>query len=162
MAFELPAFKYVREGIEACLEAGETLQFFALGTTKGVLLLQLAGGAFGVFGGLSGGVATGASSGAREFIVGLTDKRVLLVEVKQWGFDFFAPHGAVKQRGEVLFIAFNELKSVEYKRGLVNSTLVFNLPEKSVSFVFEKTPWISRAVELGKQLEARIPTSPPA
>ncbi len=153
MKFEHPLVKPAqKKGIEPCLETGEVLQYFSQGTTKrvvGLQLLGIVGYAVGWIGALVAGAAETASiynNRSKEFIIALTDKRVLLIQ-------FELPYN---KPGEVIFIAFNELKSVEYSRGFASSKLTFTLSGKELSFVFEKTPWITRALELGRMIESRI------
>ncbi len=120
--------RYLREGIQPFVEQGETLRQIVLGTNKASFGKEVFFGALGQVGGIAGalisGVGESAKEGKKELIVGLTDRRLLLVEVTEWGFDFLLASGAptvpgpVKQTGEVGSITLSDI--------IANSKLIYD------------------------------------
>jgi hypothetical protein len=156
--------RYLREGIQPFIEQGETLRCVVLGTNKATFGKEVFFGAVGqgiggVAGSLLEGVGKAASEGKKDLIVGLTDRRLLLVEVLEWGFDFAlslgAPtlRGAVKRTGEVQAIALADIKGQEYKKkGSFESMLLIDLPNGKMPLAFEKLHWVGRATDMVKMM----------
>jgi len=156
---------YLRQGIQPFIEPGETLRYVVLGTNKASFGKEVFFGAIGqgigsIAGSLVEGVGKAASEGKKDLIVGLTDRRLLLVEVLQWGSDFLlamgAPTlpGAVKRAGKAQAIVLADIKGLEYKkRGSFESTLIIDLSNGKISLDFEKLHWVDRATEMVKQMQ---------
>lgn len=158
--------RYLREGIQPFLEQGETLRFVTLGTNKAsfgmeVLFGSIGQGIGGVAGAMLEGVGEAAAEGKKDLIVGWTDRRLLLVEVLEWGLDFLlalgAPTlpGAVKRTGKVQAISLADIKDLTYKKkGLFESILLIDLPGGKMPLVFEKLHWVGRATEMVKLMQS--------
>jgi hypothetical protein len=166
MAREGKPERYLRQGIQPFIEQGETLRYVTLGTNKASFGLEVFFGSMGqgiggVVGSLMEGVGEAASKGKKDLLVGLTDRRLLLVEVLEWGFDFLlslgAPTlpGAVKRTGKAHAIALTNIKGLEYKKkGSFESVLLIDLPDGKMPLAFEKLHWVGRATEMVKLLQS--------
>lgn len=165
MAREGKPERYLREGIHPFIEQGEVLRYVILGTNKSTIGMETLFGALGQVGGVVGaalgGIGEAATEGKKDYIVGLTDRRLLFVEVQEWGFDFLlslgAPTlpGAVKQTGAARSIALTDIKGLEYKKkGSFESTLLIDLSSGKTPIAFEKLHWVGRATEMVKLMKS--------
>jgi hypothetical protein len=165
MAREGKPERYLRDGIQPFIEQGEALRYVTLGTNKSTMGMEVFFGTLGQVGGVVGaalgGIGDAAGEGKKTYIVGLTDRRLLLVEVQEWGFDFLlslgAPTlpGAVKRTGTVRSIALTDIKGLQYKKkGSFESMLLIDLSTGKTSLAFEKLHWVGRATEMVKLMKS--------
>jgi len=101
----------------------------------------------GIVGGVIGDSITGR--GKKVFIVGLTDRRLILVEVSKWKF-----FGGVKQTGDVQLVALADIKNVQYKKqGPFQGALTVETSVGKMTLAFEKLPVVTRATEMFGMLQ---------
>jgi hypothetical protein len=132
MAQESKKEQQVREAIEVHLEPGETLRHFTWGGTKST---SAAWFLFGIIG------AALAKRGQKSFFVGLTDRRLVLVEVQ-----------GQTPADEVQSIPLEDVKGLEYKRGLYSGSLNIHLSADKMALHFDSRPWFPRAQQMAKML----------
>ncbi len=86
--------------------------------------------------------AIGAALARRDqpgFYVGLTNKRIILVEVK-----------GRSATGEVYSIPLSDIKGLHYKRGASTGTLDIHLTADTLQLSFDSKPWYPRAQNMSK------------
>lgn len=121
----------VRESITSHLAPDETLREFTWGTTEGSL-----SAAYFLFGAL-GAALTGQDQPG--FFVGLTDKRLILIEVK-----------GKTPTGEVHSISISDIKGLQYRSSGSSGNLNVQLSADILHLVFDRRPWWSRAKNMAK------------
>lgn len=132
MAREGKAERQVREAIEAHLEPGEILQHFTWGGTKSTSAAWFLFGAIG---------AALAKRGQQSFFIGLTDRRLLMLEVQGK-----TPTDVVQS------IPLEDIKGLQYKRGPYSGSLHIHLPADTMVLHFDSRPWFPRAQQMAKML----------
>ena len=132
MARESKKEQQVREAIEVHLESDETLRHFTWGGTKSTSAAWFLFGAIG---------AALAKRGQKSFFVGLTDRRLILVEVQ-----------GQTPGDEVQSIPLEDINGLEYKRGLYSGTLNIHLSADKMALHFDSRPWFPRAQQMAKML----------
>lgn len=132
MARENKMERQIRETLETHLKSGETLQHFTWGSTKSASATYFL---FGVIG------AALAKRGQTGYFVGLTDRRLLLVEEKGK-----TPTGSVQS------IPLADIKGMQYKRGLYSGGLNIHLTADKMTLNFDSRPWFPRAQQMAKML----------
>jgi PH (Pleckstrin Homology) domain-containing protein len=73
------------------------------------------------------------------FYIGLTNKRIILVEVK-----------GRSATGEVYSIPLADIKGLHYKRGASTGTLDIHLTADKLQLNFDRKPWYPRAQNMSK------------
>ncbi len=131
MARESKVEVEVREAITSHLTPGETLQEFTWGATE-----RSFSAAYFLFGAL-GAALTGQNQSG--FFVGLTNKRLILMEVK-----------GKTPTGEVHSISANDIKGLQYRSSGTTGNLNVHLSADTLQLVFDKRPWWPRAKEMAK------------
>ena len=126
MARESKAEIEVRESITSHLAPDETLREFTRGTTEGSI-----SAAYFLFGAL-GAFFTGQNQPG--FFIGLTDKRLILVEVK-----------GKTPTGEVHSISTSDIKGLQYRSSGTTGNLGVHLSADILQLIFDKRPWWPRA-----------------
>lgn len=116
----------VRDAIARHLLPNETLREFSRGTTEGSI-----SAAYFLFGAL-GAALTGQNQ--LGFFVGLTDKRLILIEVK-----------GKTPTGEVHSILTSDIKGLQYRSSGTTGNLNVHLSADILKLVFDKRPWWPRA-----------------
>lgn len=116
----------VRESIARHLAPGETLHEFTRGTTEGSI-----SAAYFLFGAL-GAALTGRNEPG--YFIGLTDKRLILIEVK-----------GKTPTGEVHSISTSDIKGLQYRSSGTTGNLNVHLSADTLKLVFDKRPWWPRA-----------------
>ena len=133
MAGESKAEIEVRESITKHLTPNETLREFTWGTTEASI-----SAVYFLFGAL-GAALTGQKRPG--FYVGLTDKRLILVEVK-----------GKTPTGEVHSISTNDIKGLQYRSSGSSGNLNVHLSADILQLIFDKRPWWSRAKNMANIL----------
>lgn len=121
----------VRELITSHLAPNETLREFSWGTTERSITA-----AYFLFGALGAALA---GQGQRGYFVGLTDKRLVLVEVK-----------GKTPTGEVHNVSISDIKGLEYRSSGATGNLHVHLSADTLQIIFDKRPWWSRAKNMAK------------
>lgn len=127
MARESKTEVAVRESITNHLAANERLREFTWGKTENSI-----SAAYLLFGALAGQNQLG-------YFVGLTDKRLILIEVK-----------GKTPTGEVYNIAMSDIKGLQYHRGSTNGKLNVHLSADILQLIFDKRPWWPRAKNMAQ------------
>lgn len=130
MARESKAEIEVRESITKYLTPNETLCEFSWGTREESL-----SAIYFLFGAIGAALA-GSQIG---YFVGLTDKRLILVEVKRK-----MPTGAVYN------IAVSDIKGLQYRSSGTAGNLNVHLSADTLKLIFDRRPWWSRAKNMAK------------
>lgn len=130
MARESVAEIQVRESIAGHMGPDETLREYTWGARDSSSV------AYFFFGAIGAALARRDQPG---FYIGLTDKRLILVEVR----------GKVPT-GEVYSILTNDIKGLNYKRGPYSGTLNVHLSADALALHFDKKPWYPRAQNMAK------------
>jgi len=120
----------VRESITKHLAPNEILREFTWGAKESGSM------AFFFFGHLGAALANHDQPG---FLIGLTDKRIILVEVR-----------GKTPTGEVHNISLNDIKGFSYKRGPYSGTLNMHLTADTFQLNFDSRPWYPRAQNISK------------
>jgi hypothetical protein len=131
MARESKSEIQVRESITKYLSPNETLCEFSWGTKEESLSLI-----YFFFGALGAAFDRGNQT---SFFVGLTDKRLILVEVKRK-----IPTGAVYN------IAISDIKGLQYRSSGTTGNLNIHLSADILKLMFDRRPWWSRAKNMAK------------
>lgn len=131
MARESKAETGVRESITKYLNANETLCEYSWGTKEESLSVI-----YFLFGALGAAFDRGNQT---SFFVGLTDKRLILVEVKRK-----MPTGAVYN------IAISDIKGLQYRSSGTTGNLNIHLSADILKLMFDRRPWWSRAKNMAK------------
>ena len=126
MAQESKVETEVRESIAHHLAPNETLREYTWGTTEGSL-----SAAYFLFGAL-GAALTGQNRPG--FFVGLSDRRLILMEVK-----------GKMPTGEVHSISVRDIKGLQYRSSGTAGNLNVHLTADILHLIFDKRPWWSRA-----------------
>ena len=126
MARESKAEISVRESITNHLTPNETLREFSWGSTE-----KSISAAYFLFGALGAALA---GQDQRGYFVGLSDKRLILVEVK-----------GKTPTGEVHSILVGDIKGLQYRSSGATGSLNVHLSADILQLVFDKRPWWSRA-----------------
>jgi hypothetical protein len=121
----------VREAITSYLAPNETLHEFSWGTKEGSM--SAAYFLFGIIG------AALAGNNQLGYFVGLTDKRLILVEVK-----------GQTQTGEVHSISVSDIKGLKYGSSGSAGNLKVHLSADVLQLIFDKRPWWGRAKNMAK------------
>jgi len=121
----------VRESITSHLAPDETLREFTWGTTEGSI-----SAAYFLFGAL-GAALTGQNRPG--FFIGLTDKRLILMEVK-----------GKAPTGEVHSISISDIKGLQYRSSGTTGNLNVHLSADILQLIFDKRPWWPRAKNMAK------------
>jgi len=121
----------VRESITSHLAPNETLREFSWGTTE-----RSISAAYFLFGALGAALA---GQDQRGYFVGLTDKRLVLVEVK-----------GKTPTGEVHGISVGDIKGLKYRSSGTAGNLNVHLSADTLLLIFDKRPWWSRAKNMAK------------
>lgn len=116
----------VRDAIARHLAPGETLHGFTWGKTEASV-----SAAYFLFGAL-GAALTGQNEPG--FFIGLTDKRLILMEVK-----------GKTPTGEVHSISTSDIKGLQYRSGGTAGNLNVHLSADILKLTFDKRPWWPRA-----------------
>jgi hypothetical protein len=131
MARESKVEVAVRESITSHLVPNEILHEFSWGTTE-----RSISAAYFLFGALGAALA---GQDQRGYYVGLTDKRLILVEVK-----------GKLPTGEVLSISTGDIKGLQYRSSGAAGNLNVHLSADTLLLIFDKRPWWSRAKNMAK------------
>jgi len=132
MAKESKAEREVREALTAHLEPGETLREFSRGGK------QSTSAAWFFFGAIGAAIARGSQPG---YMIGLTDKRLILVDVK-----------GAKPTGPIQCLPLSDIKSMKFKRGLYSGNLEIELAADKMKLSFDSRPWFPRAINMAKMM----------
>jgi hypothetical protein len=132
MAHESKAEREVRESIAMHLAPAETLREFTWGAKNSTSV------AFFFFGFLGAALAKRNQPG---FFIGLTDKRVILVEVK-----------GKTSTGDVHNISLSDIKGFRYNRGPYSGTLNIHLTADTLQLNFDSKPWYPRAQNMAQMM----------
>lgn len=130
MARESKAEREVRESITGRLDPGETLREFTRGGTQST---SAAWFFFGVIG------AALARRNQLGYFVGLTDKRLILLEVK-----------GKMLTGNVQSIPVTDIRGLHYSKGLYSGSLNIHLAADVMKLNFDNRPWYPRAQQMAK------------
>ena len=133
MSRESKAEIEVRESISRCLGPNETLREYSWGSKEGSTSTM-----YFLFGALGAALMGQSQSG---FFTGLTDKRLMLIEVK----------GKIPT-GEVLSIAIADIRGLQYRSSGSAGFLHVYLSADVLRLVFDKRPWWGRAKNMAKML----------
>jgi len=131
MARESKAEISIRESITGHLTPNETLREYSWGTTE-----RSFSAAYFLFGALGAALS---SQNQRGFFVGLTDKRLILVEVT-----------GKTPTGEVHNISTRDIKGLQYRSSGTAGKLNVHLSADTLELIFDKRPWWSRAKNMAK------------
>jgi hypothetical protein len=131
MAKESKAEIEVRESITKYLNPNETLCEYSWGTKEESL-----SAIYFLFGAIGAALAR---SDQNSFFIGLTDKRLILVEVKGK-----TPTGAVYS------IAASDIKGLQYRNAGYTGNLNVHLSADVLRLIFDKRPWWNRAKNMAK------------
>lgn len=131
MARESKAEIQVRESITKYLNPSETLCEFSWGTREESL-----SGIYFLFGAIGAAIARNDQN---SFYIGLTDKRLILIEVKRK-----LPTGAVYS------IATSDIKGLQYRSAGYTGNLNVHLSADTLKLIFDKRPWWNRAKNMAK------------
>lgn len=131
MARESKLETEVRESISSHLAPNETLREYTWGTKEGSM-----SAAYFLFGALGAAMAGQNQSG---FFIGLTDKRLLLMEVK----------GKVPT-GEAHTISISDIKGLQYRSSGTAGNLRVHLSADILHLIFDRRPWWGRAKNMAK------------
>ena len=134
MAGESKAEREVRKSIMTYLAPDETLREFTRVETKS---LSISVAYF--FSLIIGEIL--AQRYQTGYFVGLTDKRLILVEFK-----------GKTPTGNVQSIPLSDIKGLLYNRGLVVGNLEIHRTTETIKFDFEVSPWYQRAINMAKLL----------
>lgn len=132
MARESKKEQQARAVIEAHLEPGEMLRQYTWGGAKSTSAAWFLFGALG---------AALSKRGQKTYFVGLTDRRLVLVEGK-----------GQTATGETLGIPLEEVKGLKYKRGMYSGSLNIHLSADTMALHFDSRPWFPRAQQMAKLL----------
>ncbi len=124
----------VRESITKQLIPNETLREFSWGTQEASM--SAAYFLFGVIG------AALARQDQKGFHIGLSDRRLILVEVK-----------GKMPTGEVHSISISDIKGLQYRNSGSSGNLNVHLSADILRLIFDRRPWWSRA----KNMAALMP-----
>ena len=130
MARESKSETEVRQLITNHLAPNEALREFTWGAKNSTSV------AIFFFGHLAAALAKYDQPG---FFIGLTDKRLILVEVK----------GKIPT-GPVHNISTADIKGISYKRGAYSGTLNIHLSADTLALNFDSRPWYPRAQNMSK------------
>jgi hypothetical protein len=133
MARESKAEVEVRESITKYLKPNETLCEFSWGTKEESL-----SAIYFLFGAIGAALAR---SDQTSFFIGLTDKRLILVEVK-----------GKTPTGEVYSIATTDIRGLLYRSAGYTGNLNVHLTADILKLVFDRRPWWARAKNMAKML----------
>jgi len=131
MARESKAEIEVRESITGLLAPEESLREFTRGSTE-----RSISAAYFLFGALGAALLGQNQPG---FFIGLTDKRLILMEVK-----------GKTPTGEVHSISIGDIKGLQYRSGGTTGILNVHLSADILQLVFDKRPWWPRAKNMAK------------
>ena len=126
MAHESKVEIEVRDSISSHLAPNESLREYTWGTTEGSLSAM-----YFLFGAI-GAALTGQKQPG--YFTGLTDKRLILVEVK----------GKIPT-GEVHSISIGDIKGLQYRSSGTSGNLKVHLSVDILDLIFDKRPWWGRA-----------------
>jgi len=121
----------VRESITKHLKADETLREFTWGTREGSILPVY------FFFGALGAALTGQNQPG--FFLGLTDKRLILEQVK-----------GKSPTGEVHSISIGDIKGLQYRSSGTTGNLQVHLSADILQLIFDKRPWWPRAKNMAQ------------
>lgn len=121
----------VREAIAKYLIPNETLCEFTWGTREESLSVV-----YFLFGAIGAALAGSSQTG---FFIGLTDRRLILVEVK-----------GKTPTGEVYKISISDIKGLQYRSGGYTGNLNVHLSADILKLSFDKRPWWPRAKNMAK------------
>ncbi len=130
MARESKTEREVREALTGQLNPGETLREFTWGGT------QSTSAAWFFFGALGAALAKHNQLG---YFVGLTDKRLILLEVK-----------GKTPTGNVQSFPVTDIKGLQYSRGLYSGSLNIHFTADTMKLNFDNRPWYPRAQQMAK------------
>ena len=130
MARESKAELEVHELITKHLAPNETLREYTWGAKNSTSV------AFFFFGVIGAALAKRDQPG---FFVGLTDKRIILVEVK-----------GRTPTGNVYDVPLSDIKGFKYNRGPYSGTLNIHLTADTLQLNFDSKPWYPRAQNMSK------------
>ena len=131
MAHESKVEIEVRDSISSHLAPNESLREYTLGTTEGSMSAM-----YFLFGAI-GAALTGQNQPG--FFIGLSDKRLILVEVK-----------GKKPTGEVHSISIGDIKGLQYRTSGTAGYLKVHLSADILDLIFDKRPWWGRAKNMAK------------
>jgi hypothetical protein len=131
MARESKVETGVRESISNRLAPNETLREYTWGTTEGSI--SAAYFLFGAFG------AALSGQDQPSFFIGLTDKRLILIEVR-----------GKMPTGEVHSISIGDIKGLQYRSSGTTGNLSVHLSADILRLIFDKRPWWPRAKNMAK------------
>ena len=121
----------VRDSIANHLAPNETLQEYTWGTTEGSM-----SAAYFLFGAI-GAALTGQNQPG--FFIGLSDRRLILMEVK-----------GKMPTGEVHSISVGDIKGLQYRSSGTAGNLQVHLSADILHLIFDKRPWWGRAKNMAK------------
>jgi len=130
MARESNAEREVRESLTTRLEPGETLREFTRGGTQSTSAVWFFFGAIG---------AAIARRNQMGYFIGLTNKRLILLEVK-----------GKTLTGNVQAIPVTDIKGLHYSKGLYSGSLNIHLAADIMKLNFDSRPWFPRAQQMAK------------
>jgi hypothetical protein len=130
MARESKAELQVRQLITNQLAPNETLREFTWGAKDSTSV------AYFFFGFIGAALARRDQPG---FLLGLTDKRLILIEVR-----------GKTPTGEVHHISTGDIKGISYRRGPYSGTLNIHLSADMLALNFDSRPWYPRAQNMSK------------
>jgi hypothetical protein len=131
MARESKVETEVRESITKHLTPNESLQEYSWGTQEASM-----SAVYFLFGAIGAALARQDQTG---FHIGLTDKRLILVEVK----------GKIPT-GEVHSISRGDIKGLQYRSSGSSGNLNVHLSADILRLIFDRRPWWSRAKDMAK------------
>jgi hypothetical protein len=131
MTRESNAEMQVRESICTHLAPNETLREYSWGTKEGSM-----SAAYFLFGALGAALTRQDQPG---FFVGLSDKRLILMEVK----------GKVPT-GQVYSISVGDIRGLQYRSSGTAGNLNVHLSADILHLIFDKRPWWGRAKNMAK------------
>jgi Bacterial PH domain len=130
MARESKAELEICEVITKCLLPDEILREYTWGVKDSSSMARFLFGAIG---------AALARQDQPGFYIGLTNKRVILVEVK-----------GRTTTGDVYSIPLGDIKGLHYNRGAYTGTLDIHLTADKFQLNFDSKPWYPRAQNMSK------------
>jgi|GEM_PF-4849913 len=133
MARESKLESDIRQSITRYLTPGEMLHEFSWGTTEG----SISAAAFW-FGSLGAALA---GQNDPSFLVGLTNRRLLLIEVK-----------GRTPTGQVHSISTSDIKGLKYRSSGTTGNLNVHLSADILCLIFAKRPWWGRAKKMAKMM----------
>jgi hypothetical protein len=131
MARESKVETEVRESISNHLAANETLREYTWGTMEGSI-----SAAYFLFGALGAALTRQDQPG---FFIGLTDRRLILKEVK-----------GKTPTGEVHSISLGDIRGLQYRSGGTTGNLNVHLSADILHLIFDRRPWWPRAKNMAK------------